>query len=43
MSKYILDGDIRETEIRELERALSGPEWTVDRSGDEIEIEATVW
>jgi hypothetical protein len=40
MSKYLLDGDIRETELPVLVQALAGPEWTVTDRGDELEIEA---
>jgi hypothetical protein len=40
MAKYVLDGDIRDTEIEGLARALAGPEWTVTNRGDELELEA---
>jgi hypothetical protein len=40
MSKYLLDGDIRNADLAALERALSGPEWTIANRGDELELEA---
>jgi hypothetical protein len=40
MSKYLVSGDARDTDLQRLLEALSGPEWTLDDRGDELKLEA---